>query len=199
MKKRIALLLAVMMAIAMAACGSPANHSTTDEPKPPAKVDGPRMVQVGGELYIDTGERITLLRCGVMDGEITETVGPNEVPEEDGCSNFGTGYQYQIAGCYSIDVVINGDWCRFQREVPSCSYAEEMSALGLALRETDGDCDAADAAFDTATDLWRVHLTKEDGETTVWLGTDGVTRQVVDQPAKLVTGSGGESDKPPQG
>lgn len=232
MKKTIALLLAVMMALAMAACGSPANHGTADEPKSPAKVDGPRMVQVGGELYIDTGERITLLRCGVMDGEITETVGPNEVPEEDGCSNFGTGYQYQIAGCYSIDVVINGDWCRFQRKVPDCSYAEEMSALGLAmaadpmaastrpgpfhcngeepaadvetaiglaLRETDGDCDAADAAFDTATDLWRVHLTGEDGETTVWLGTDGVTRQVVDQPAKPIVYNGGEGNKPPQG
>ena len=173
-----------------------------------------------------------LLRGVGMDGEITETVGPIEGPEEDGGSNFGTGYQYQIAGCYSIDVVINGDWCRFQREVPDCSYAEEMSALGLAmaadpkaastrhgpfhcngeepaadvetaiglaLRETDGDCDAADAAFDTATDLRRVHLTKEGGETTVWLGTDGVTRQVVDQPAKPVTGSSGESDKPPQG
>lgn len=232
MKKTIALLLTVMMALAMAACGGPANHGTVDEPKSPAKVDGPRMVQVGGELYIDTGERITLLRCGVMDGEITETVGPNEVPEEDGCSNFGTGYQYQIAGVYSIDVVINGDWCRFQRKVPSCSYAEEASALGLAmaadptavtiqtegfictgeeaapdvetaiglaLRETDGDCDAADAAFDTATDLWRVHLTKEGGETTVWLGTDGVTRQVVDQPAKPVTDSGGEGNEPPQG
>ena len=237
MKKAIALLFTVMMVIAMAACGNrnsgnPASHSTIGEPKISAKVDGSRMVQVGGELYIDTGERITLARCGVMDGEITETVGPNEVPEEDGCSNFGTGYQYQIAGCYSIDVVINGDWCRFQRKVPDCSYAEEMSALGLAmaadpmaastrpgpfccngeepaadvetaiglaLRETDGDCDAADAAFDTATDLWRVHLTKEGGETTVWLGMDGVTRQVVDQPAKPIVYNGGEGNKPPQG
>lgn len=217
MRKTIALLLTVMMAIAMAACGSPANHGTAGEPKPPAKVDGPRMVQVGGELYIDTGERITLLRCGVMDGEITETVAPNEVPAEDDCSNFGTGYSYQIAGVYSIDVVINGDWCRFQREVPSCSYAEEMSALGLALaadptaaeiqsdgfictgeeaapdvetaiwlalQETGRDCDAADAAFDEAAGLWRIHLTGEDGETTVWLGEDGVTRQVVDEPTK---------------
>lgn len=225
MKKTIVLLLAVMMAITMAACAQ-------KEQPPPAKVDGPRMVQVGGELYIDTGERITLARCGMMDGEITETVGPNEVPEEDGCSNFGTGYQYQVAGYYSIDVVINGDWCRFQREVPDCSYAEEMPALGLAiaadpmaasvrpgpfccngeepaadvetaiglaLQETDGDCDAADAAFDEAADLWRVHLTKEGGETTVWLGTDGVTRQVVDQPAKPIVYNGGDGNEPPQG
>ena len=232
MKKTIVLLLAVMMAVAMAACGSPANHGTAGEPKSPAKVDGPRMVQVGGELYIDTGERITLHRCGVMDGEITETVGPNEVPEEDGCSNFGTGYQYQIAGYYSIDVVINGDWCRFQRKVPACSYAEEMSALGLALaadptaaeiqsdgfictgeeaapdvetaiwlalQETGEDCNAADAAFDEAAGLWRIHLTGEDGETTVWLGEDGVTRQVVDQPAKRIVYNGGEGNEPPQG
>lgn len=234
MKKAIALLLTVMMVIAMAACGNrnggnPASHSTIGEPKISAKVDGPRMVQVGGELYIDTGERITLLRCGVMDGEIAETVAPNEVPAEDDCSNFGTGYSYQIAGVYSIDVVINGDWCRFQREVPSCSYAEEMSALGLALaadptaaeiqsdgfictgeeaapdvetaiwlalQETGGDCNAADAAFDEAAGLWRIHLTGEDGETTVWLGEDGVTRQVVDQPAKRIVYNGGENNEP---
>ena len=52
MKKTIALLLAVMMAIAMAACGNrngdnPANYSTIGEPKISAKLDGPRMVQVG--------------------------------------------------------------------------------------------------------------------------------------------------------
>ena len=234
MKKTIALLFTVMMVIAMAACGNrnsgnPASHSTIGEPKISAKVDGPRMVQVGGELYIDTGERITLLRCGVMDGKITETVAPNEVPAEDDCSNFGTGYSYQIAGVYSVDVVINGDWCRFQREVPSCSYAEEMSVLGLALaadptaaeiqsdgfictgeeaapdvetaiwlalQETGGDCNAADAAFDEAAGLWRIHLTGEDGETTVWLGEDGVTRQVVDQPAKRIVYNGGEHNEP---
>ena len=82
MKKTIVLLLAVMMAVAMAACAQ-------KEQPPPAKVDGPRMVQVGGELYIDTGEHITLARCGVMDGEITETVGPNEVPEETAAPTSG--------------------------------------------------------------------------------------------------------------
>lgn len=217
MKKTIVLLLAVMTALAMAACGNrnsdnPASHSTIGEPKISAKVDGPRMVQVGGELYIDTGERITLLRCGVMDGKIAETVAPNEVPAEDDCSNFGTGYSYQVAGVYSIDVVINGDWCRFQREVPSCSYAEEMSALGLALaadptaaeiqsdgfictgeeaapdvetaiwlalQETGGDCDAADAAFDEAAGLWRIHMTGEGKDAVAWINTDGITQMIV--------------------
>lgn len=102
MRKTIALLLAATMVIAMAACAQ-------KEQPPPAKVDGPRMVQVGGELYTDTGEIITLARCGVMDGEITKTVAETELPGEDDCSNFGTGYQYQIAGVYSIDVVIDGD------------------------------------------------------------------------------------------
>ena len=187
MKKTIALLLAVIMALAMAACAQ-------KEQPPPAKVDGPRMVQVGGELYIDTGERITLLRCGVMDGEITETVGPNEVPdcsyaEEMSALGLAMAADPMAASTRSGPFHCNG-------EEPA---ADVETAIGLALRETDGDCDAADAAFDTAADLWRVHLTGEDGETTVWLGTDGVTRQVVDQPAKPVTDSDGEGNEPPQG
>jgi len=65
MKKTIVLLLAVMTTLAMTACGNrngdnPANYSTIGEPKISAKVDGSRMVQVGGELYIDTGERMLL-------------------------------------------------------------------------------------------------------------------------------------------
>lgn len=37
MKKTIALLLTVMMTLAMAACGSPANHGTAGEPKSPCE------------------------------------------------------------------------------------------------------------------------------------------------------------------
>ena len=242
MKKIMRVLLAGLLVMSLAACQEKeppvSGGDLTDEP---GKVrifneggdqvhsSGARYVRVDGELYTDTGEIITLARCGVMDGEITKTVAETELPGEDDCSNFGTGYQYQIAGVYSIDVVIDGDWCRFQREVPSCSYAEEASALGLvmaadptavtiqtegfictgeeaapdvetaiwlALQETGGDCNAADAAFDEAAGLWRIHLTGEDGETTVWLGTDGVTRQVVDQPTKRIVYNGGENNEP---
>ena len=146
MKKIMLVLLAALLAMSLAACQEKeppvSGGDLTDEP---GKVhifneggdqvhpSGARYVRIDGELYTDTGEIITVARCGVMDGEITKTVAETEQPEEDNCSNFGTGYQYQIAGRYSIDVVIDGDWCRFQREVPSCSYAEEASALGLAL------------------------------------------------------------------
>lgn len=146
MKKIMLVLLAGLLAMSLAACQEKeppvSGGDLTDEP---GKVrifneggdqvhsSGARYVRVDGELYTDTGEIITLARCGVMDGEITKTVAETELPGEDDCSNFGTGYQYQIAGVYSIDVVIDGDWCRFQREVPSCSYAEEASALGLVM------------------------------------------------------------------
>ena len=146
MKKIMRVLLAGLLVMGLAACQEKeppvSGGDLTDEP---GKVrifneggdqvhsSGARYVRVDGALYTDTGEIITLARCGVMDGEITKTVAETELPGEDDCSNFGTGYQYQIAGVYSIDVVIDGDWCRFQREVPSCSYAEEASALGLAM------------------------------------------------------------------
>ena len=39
-------------------------------------------------------------------------------------------------------------------------------------------------------------MTGEDGETTVWLGEDGVTRQVVDQPTKRIVYNGGENNEP---
>lgn len=146
MRKIMLMLLAGLLAMSLVACQEKeppvSGGDLTDEP---GKVrifneggdqvhsSGARYVRIDGELYTDTGEIITLARCGVMDGEITKSVAETELPEEDNCSNFGTGYSYQIAGVYSIDVVIDGDWCRFQREVPSCSYAEEASALGLAM------------------------------------------------------------------
>lgn len=158
MKRGLMLLLAALLVLGLAACQEkepPASGGDlTDEP---GKVrifsegadqphsSGMRYIRVDGELYHDTGEIITVARCGVMDGEITKTVAETEPVEKDDCSNFGTGYSYQIAGVYSIDVVIDGDWCRFQREVASCSYAEESSALGLALA---ADPTAADIQSD---------------------------------------------------
>lgn len=224
MKKIMRVLLAGLLVMSLAACQEKeppvSGGDLTDEP---GKVrifnEGgdqvhssvARYVRVDGELYTDTGEIITLARCGVMDGEITKTVAETEPVEEDDCSNFGTGYQYQIAGVYSIDVVINGDWCRFQRKVPSCSYAEEASALGLAMAadptavtiQTEGfictgeeaapdvetaiqlawteceDYDVADAAYDATAGMWRIHMTGEGKEATVWINTDGITQMIV--------------------
>ncbi len=225
MKRGLMLLLAALLALGLAACKEKeppvSGGDLTDEP---GKVrifsegadqphsSGMRYIRVDGELYHDTGEIITVLRCGVMDGEITKTVAETEQPEENDCSNFGTGYSYQIAGVYSIDVVIDGDWCRFQREVPSCSYAEESSALGLALAadpmaadiRSDGfictgeeaapdvetairlawtECkdyyDTPDAAYDAEAGMWRVHLTGEGKDATIWINTDGITQKIV--------------------
>ena len=218
------LLLAGLLAMSLAACQEKeppvSGGDLTDEPGKvrifneggdQVRSSVARYVRVDGELYTDTGEIITLARCGVMDGEITKTVAETELPGEDDCSNFGTGYQYQIAGVYSIDVVIDGDWCRFQREVPSCSYAEEASALGLVMAadptavtiQTEGfictgeeaapdvetaiqlawteceDYDVADAAYDATAGMWRIHMTGEGKDATVWINTDGITQRIV--------------------
>ena len=55
------------------------------------------MVMVDGNLYRSVSEVSNIDgRCGVMDGEITSTVDGTEVPSENGQSNFGAGYGYQI-------------------------------------------------------------------------------------------------------
>ena len=218
MKRGLMLLLAALLVLGLAACQEkepPASGGDlTDEP---GKVrifsegadqphsSGMRYIRVDGELYHDTGEIITVARCGVMDGEITKTVAETEPVEEDDCSNFGTGYSYQIAGVYSIDVVIDGDWCRFQREVPSCSYAEEVmaaeqaenvktegflcggevkapdveTAIQLAWTECKDYYDTPDAAYDAEAGMWRVHLTGEGKGAVVWINTDGITQRII--------------------
>ena len=87
MKKIMLVLLAGLLVMGLAACQEKeppvSGGDLTDEP---GKVrifneggdqvhsSGARYVRVDGELYTDTGEIITLARCGVMDGEITKTV-----------------------------------------------------------------------------------------------------------------------------
>lgn len=205
MKKAIAIFMAAVLAMGLTACGETTLPLTEEHDPDPVHASGVRYIMVDGELYYDTDRVIDELRCGVMDGEITETVAPNEVPEEDDCSNFGTGYKYQIAGYYSIDVVIDGNWCRFQREIPSCSYAEETARLGqeeniktegflctgeekapdvetairLALQECEG-CDVVDAAYDAAdAGMWRIRLARDGEAVTAWMNTDGTTKLII--------------------
>ena len=105
MKRGLMLLLAALLVLGLAACKEKeppvSGGDLTDEP---GKVrifsegadqphsSGMRYIRVDGELYHDTGEIITVARCGVMDGEITKTVAETEPVEKDDCSNFGTGY-----------------------------------------------------------------------------------------------------------
>ena len=77
------------------------------------------MVMVDGNLYRSVGEVSNIDgRCGVMDGEITSTVDGTEVPSENGQSNFGAGYGYQIVDEKHIDVYMpfgnSEEWVRFE-------------------------------------------------------------------------------------
>lgn len=70
--------------------------------------DYPAMIMVDGMLYYDSGEISSISRCGVMDGEIIESV--DTVPEKNNQSNFGTGYGYQYGMENQIDVYIDNEW-----------------------------------------------------------------------------------------
>ncbi|MDO4327593.1 MAG: hypothetical protein Q4E24_16480 [bacterium] len=77
------------------------------------------MVMVDGKLYQSIGEVSDIKsRCGVMDGEIVSTVEGTDIPSENGQSNFGTGYRYQIVDEGQIDVYMpfgdEEEWVRFE-------------------------------------------------------------------------------------
>ena len=76
-----------------------------------SETDFVRMVRIDGTLYLDTGrESQVSLRCGVLDGEITTQVAPDQQPFKDGQSNFGTGYGYQYGANGTIELFLNGTW-----------------------------------------------------------------------------------------
>lgn len=61
-------------------------------------------------------------RCGNMDGAITATVPATEIPTQEGESNFGTDYTYQIGPDGTIEIPMRLDgaadpqWIVFQKE-----------------------------------------------------------------------------------
>ncbi|MEA5083499.1 MAG: hypothetical protein VB018_05005 [Lachnospiraceae bacterium] len=62
-------------------------------------------------MYYDTGKESNIIgRCGVMDGEITSTVGEIQIPTEDNQSNFGTGYHYQFGSDNTLEIYMNDKW-----------------------------------------------------------------------------------------
>ncbi len=73
-----------------------------------------RMLMVNGVLYVDTGYVSGVTgRCGNLDGSITSVIPEDEVPDEDGESNFeASGYQigFQVG---TIEVPIDDEWCIF--------------------------------------------------------------------------------------
>ena len=86
------------------------------KPDVPVQEIPQKIVMVDGTLYYCTDQRIELLRCGVMDGEITDFVSPNQLPDKNDVSNFGKGYEYQYAGQHHIDIIMleeDNAWIRF--------------------------------------------------------------------------------------
>lgn len=76
------------------------------------------MLMINGELYFDTNHESDINgRCGVIDGEISSTVGGSEIPTQDNQSNFGTGYEYQFIDENNIDIYMNKKWMRFEKEI----------------------------------------------------------------------------------
>lgn len=82
------------------------------DPQQPGETETPVMderdlIMVDDILYYDSGEISTDLRCGIMDGQITDVT--DGVPDTNQQSNFGTGYRYQY-GPNRIDVYIEEEW-----------------------------------------------------------------------------------------
>ena len=102
--------------------GQSLNYDADAVPKTPVDAATP-MVFVEGALYVSTGQVSDVEgRCGNMDGAITATVPATETPTQEGESNFGTGYAYQIGPDGTIEIPMRLDsaadpqWIVFQKE-----------------------------------------------------------------------------------
>lgn len=76
----------------------------------------PRMVQIDGKCYRDTGFVNSGVTCGTADGKITTSVREKEKPTKDGESNFGTGMEYQRWNETAVSVKENDKWILFMDE-----------------------------------------------------------------------------------
>lgn len=82
-----------------------------------AAPDNRRAVCIDGVLYYDTGAvSDTETRRAIFDGVISGTTAADELPTEDGQSNFGTGYGYQFAADGTVEVEIDGEYVIFAAE-----------------------------------------------------------------------------------
>lgn len=71
-----------------------------------------RMANIDGNLYFELDEESDAdARCGVVDGEFTNTVGIFEVPAKSGETNFTGAKCYQVgAAKNTIEILFDGDW-----------------------------------------------------------------------------------------
>ena len=121
MKRMLSLLLALALCGALVGCGGQDSSSSSGGPVSSAPgIYMPRMLMVDGVLYEDAGcEDTTEGRCGNMDGEITSSVESWQQPEEDGQSNFGSGFGYQIGmEPDTLEILQDGHWLVFQAVEP---------------------------------------------------------------------------------
>lgn len=121
MKRMLSLLLALALCGALVGCGGQDSSSSSGGPVSSAPgIYIPRMLMVDGVLYEDAGcEDTTEGRCGNMDGEITSSVESWQQPEEDGQSNFGSGFGYQIGmEPDTLEILQDGHWLVFRAVEP---------------------------------------------------------------------------------
>ena len=121
MKRMLSLLLALALCGALVGCGGQDSSSSSGGPVSSASgIYMPRMLMVDGVLYEDAGcEDTTEGRCGNMDGEITSSVESWQQPEEDGQSNFGSGFRYQIGmEPDTLEILQDGHWLVFRAVEP---------------------------------------------------------------------------------
>ena len=121
MKRMLSLLLALALCGALVGCGGQDSSSSSGGPVSSAPgIYMPRMLMVDGVLYKDAGQESTVEgRCGNMDGEITSSVQSWQQPEEDGQSNFGSGFGYQIGmEPDTLEILQDGHWLVFRAVEP---------------------------------------------------------------------------------
>ena len=121
MKRMLSLLLALALCGALVGCGGQDSSSSSGGPVSSAPgIYMPRMLMVDGVLYEDAGcEDTTEGRCGNMDGEITSSVESWQQPEEDGQSNFGSGFGYQLGmEPDTLEILQDGHWLVFRAVEP---------------------------------------------------------------------------------
>ena len=123
MKKSILIVWLICSALlSFSACSVPADEPGSDssvheeEIRANGEYRPVELVFVQGALYYCTGRESDIpARCGVMDGMIDKTVDWYDVPDEEGESNFGTGYGYQFVSGTELDVWMQerNQWVRF--------------------------------------------------------------------------------------
>lgn len=98
---------------------APSSAGVSQEEQQSPDEQPPRTVRLDGRLYYETGPDEEANQNGIsgaMSGEFDSTVDPMQLPEQDNQSNFGVGFGYQRLDDYTIRVLIEETWFRFQQE-----------------------------------------------------------------------------------